>query len=426
MPPVEEAALETKPAPVADVLPEAAKPGLPEGNLAAVADQFWTDEPVAPAKTEPKAEPVKNDEPAKKEEAAPKPASLAERFAAKAKPADKKPVVSADDATPEKAPEDDMELDHRASPAARENFKKLKGISRENRAKAVAAEKELASVRAQLETARKTPAAVDTEKLTRLETEHKAAMERLLVIDTQNHPAFREQYVGPREAALAEAQEVLKANGKDANLAALIERPRGEIGKALAELLKDVPPYDQIEINSKVHRAFELRTKERAALAQAGQINAGLRQQDAAAQGRHYDEVWNRLAGNITETLPALEVSANATAEERASVEAYNAAIAGLSASARQTATGTTSLDSIAEASIKAAAYDLHVKEVLPRLGREFSAAQEIIAQLTEELKGYRSRNPNRDFRATPAAAKEGKSDKTTTTIEEAAAAAWG
>lgn len=415
-------ALENTPTTVAEVVPEAAKAGLPDGNLVAVADKFWneTEEKKPEAKPEEKPAEKKSDTPAKGAEATPAP-TLAEKFAARHKPA-----VSQDDAAPvkvltqAKGPEEDMQLDAKASPKAREHFENLKNITRAERQRADAAERKAQEFDGRLKTVTTAPAPVDVAELERLRTEHKAMSDKLLLIDTRNHPVFQNQYVKPRQDALVQATELLKANGKEADLAALIEKPRGEIGKALAELLKDVNPFDQTEISNGVQTAYKLAQSEKQALAQAGQVSGAIRQQTAGQQAQSFDAVWTKVAAGVGEFLEPAEIPATATPEQRRGMEEYNNAMKSLQANARQIATGAASYDTIAEASIKAAAFDLNQKHVMPRIAAEFHAMQQVVAGLKKEVEGYRSRNPNRDIGATPAKGAE-KTNGEHKTIEEAA-----
>lgn len=428
MPPVaEQPALSTE-SQVADVIPEAAKKSLPDGNFAAVADSFWKEESAAPEK---------KDEPAKKAEDKPaetkvetkveaKPLTLGEKLAAKSKPA-----VSADDAPPAVSPakvdlpEDKLELDPKSSPVARENFKVLKGVAKAQRERADAAERQAGELRAKIDAAAKLPAAATNNvEFDKLKAEHKALSDRLLLLDTKNHPVFQQQYVKPRNDALAAATELLKANGKEADLAALIEKPRGEIGKALAELLKDVNPFDQTEISNGVQTAYRLAQGEKQALANAVQINGALRQHDSGTQVQAFETVFDKISAGVTEMLDPVEIPATASAEARAGIEGYNAAIAGLRANARQIATGAASYETIAEAATKAAAFDLHAKHVMPRLAMEFAAMQDVVRQLTKEVEGYRSRNPNKGIKATPHGGRE--ESKAPSSIDEAADIAFG
>lgn len=407
---VEEPALEKSELPVAAVIPEASKSGLPEVKADYGAGEFWKEE-GAPDKKPEAAIPEKKE--VVTADDAP-PTGIAAKLAAKAKPAEAvKPVAAV---IPEAAPEDKLALDPKSSPKARENFENLRTITKTVREQLNAKEKELAALRT------KAPLPADNAEQEKLRTEHKAMSDKLLLIDIQNHPVFQQQYVAPRREALAQATELLKAHGKEADLAALIEKPRGEIGKALSEILKDVPAFDQSEISSHVQKAYQLAQGEKQALAQARDVSGAIRQQDSTTHVQAFDKTWDKVAAGVTEMLTPAEIPANASASDREHIQSWNEAVQQLRSNAKHIATGAASYESIADASIRAAAYDLHVKHVLPRIGVEVAAMQEVITGLKKEVEGYRSRNPNREI--SPKSAGPEKPDANIN-IEEAAEAAW-
>lgn len=415
----ENTALEETVSPVAEVIPESSKSGLPSGNLNEVADKFWSDEP--PKKEEKPAEkkPVvsADDAPPPKKDT-PLTQSLGDKLAAKVKPKpeEKKPEAKVE--TKSEDPEDKLQLDPKSSASARENFEKLKGISKQARAELAAKLKEIEELKAKA-----SPVAADHAELERLRAEHKAMSDKLLLIDTKNHPTFQAQYVKPKQEALTAATELLKANGKEADIAALIEKPRGEIGKALSEILKDVPAFDQTEISAHIQKAYQLAQAEKTALAQAGDVHSQIKKQDSTAHVQAFDKTWDKIAQAAGEFLIEAEIPEDATPERKERLSGYNADMKALRDRARQIATGDSSYESVADASIKAAAFEVHAKHVLPMLAEEIADRNEVIRKLTEELKGYRSRNPNRNISPTVTVR---ESKEKSPSIEDAAEAAWG
>lgn len=422
------AALEKVAPKLAGTVPESANIVSPKSDYGA--GEFWKDDtaPAKPAEKPAETKPTETEKPEETVEVSP----LAKRFGVKTKGPvkaevnpEKKDVAPKVEAAPEKAPEDEMDLDHRSSPIARQNFAKLKSISKENRARALKAEQERDSLNARIAELQKTPAAavVNNEEVEGLKKQLKELSDWKLIHDTKNHPVFQKQYVEPRKEALANAQELLKANGKDGDLASLLERPRGELGKAIAELVKDLPPLDQTEISQNVLQAYKLRQQEQQALAQANEVNGSLRQNTAQEHEKAFDSTWNKSAAKFQELLQPVEIPANFSAQQKADLEAYNESIKSLQSNAKKIATGASSYEAVSEAAIKAATYDLHVQHVIPRLAAEMQSMLEVIQAQKKEIDGYRSRNPNREISATPNAPSKAAAPST---IEEAAAKAWG
>lgn len=411
MPPVDAPALEKPENKVADVLPESVK--LPEVKSDYGASEFWKDEEAPAPKV---AEPAKVDPVQEPETKVP---TLVDRLAAKTKPVEAAPAPKVEVPKIDN-PEDKLALDPKSSPKARENFENLRTITKGLRDQLIAKDREISEAKAKPVVA---AGAVDHAETERLKAENKAMSDKLLLIDTKNHPVFQNQYVAPRKEALAAATELLKANGKDADLAALIEKPRGEIGKALQEILKDVPSFDQSEISANVQKAYQLAQSEKSALANAEQVNGAIQKHDSATYSKAFDATWNKVVGDVTDILQPVDIPAGVPATARAAIEEYNKAMGSLQSNARQIATGAATHESIADASIRAAAYDLHVKHVLPRIGVEIAEMQGVIRGLTKEVEGYRSRNPNKEISPSPGG---GSNKGTPVSIEQAADQAWG
>lgn len=415
-------ALEKPNSGVAAIVPEGALEGLPEVQKDYGIDSFWKEEgaPEKPADKPASTEPAKDESKAEATDALRDSAtSLGSRWGAKVKApekdvkdlikpkAEEKQVVT-DKTTdkPEDFPEDKIQLDSRASKTTSEHFKALKEISKAERAAAAKANAELAALRAEYEATKKAPGVVDTTELERIKTEHKAAMDRLLVLDTKNHPAFKAQYVAPREEALAQAKELLDAHGKQADLRALLDKPRAEVGKAMEEILKDLPSMDRTEVADHFRKAYKLARDEETALKNARDVNGQITQQELSSHSQAFEKTWGRVAQTFAEHVKPIEVPKGVTLDsmQRAALESYNAAMSlqAIQEDARKIATGTQSMESISEHAIKAAMYERHINHVLPRIGQEFNAMQEIIRGLKAEVEGYRSRNPNRDISSKP------------------------
>lgn len=379
-----------------------------------------------PAPTK-KADAISSDDapPPKKDAApAPKPQTLAEKLAAKAKPAEK-PAETPDpkaekpaETAPTTFEEDQLDLDKKASVPARENFAKLKGITKTIRGQLVAKDREVAELRSKLEAGSKAPTAEQSAELERLRSEHKALNDRLLVIDTQNHPSFQAQYVAPKTAALTAAKELL---GKDVDLAAMLTLPRSEFGKKVSELAKDLPAFDQTDFAQHMRNALQLEQGGRQALAKASETAQAIAAKNGAAQKQVFQQRWDAMRGPVGEHIVKLEVAPDAPADVRSSIEAYNQAVEQLSVNAEKVATAPMDEASIADHSIKAAAYDFHIGHVMPRLSQEIGQMQDTIRQLSKELEGYRSRNPKKDIGPSTGKSGADKVDPASMTIEQLA-----
>ncbi len=400
-------ALENK-AHVADVLPESARNGLSTPKADYGAGEFWNDEP----KTDKKAE-VKTEVEPKKEAAVETPdpiTSLAGKWGAKVKapaadvaslvkPGKVEKTETKAEVVPDGPDLDKLELGAHSSPRATENFKILKGIARQEREAKTALQREIAELRSKPSAV--VPTAVDTTELDRIRAENKAMSDKLLLIDTKNHPAFQNQYVKPRIDAVQAANELLKANGKEFDVSTLIDRPRGEIGKALQEVLKDLPSLDQTEISDNVRKAWQLSQAEKTALSNAGQVNGQIKEADSKTHIHAFDSTWDKVSAGVAGLSGVEKIPDNVTPQQRQMIEAYNRDITSLRENARAKATGSTTYESIAQTAIQAAAFEVQQNHVMPMLAAQISDMQETIKGLKAEVEGYRSRNPNRDISPT-------------------------
>lgn len=398
-----------------DVLPESVRAAAPKQNLEAEVDKFFT-KPSAPAAPKPPAAQPAAQPPAEPG-VKPKTETLADKLAARAA----KPKVPAEGAKPDakpseapapegqksaaqeakKNPEDELDLDTKASTAARENFAKLRSITKGVRDQLINRDRELTELRTKLEAASKAPTSEQLARLESLEKEHKALSDRLLLIDTQNHPQFKAQYVAPREAALATAKELLEANGvQGADLNKLLAMPRGDLGKAVSEIVKTLPDLDRSEVSQAVLQAWKLNQAGDAALKNASQTYQGIRQHTVEQQKQLFNSQFERLTAG--HQVAKLEIPADASAEVRAEYEAFNKDAESIRTHAEQIALEPTTEDRIVEHAMKVAAYDFHLKHVQPKLLAAINDRNEVIARLTSELEGFRARNPNRQIAPIP------------------------
>lgn len=401
---------------VANPLPDSVAGALPKvANDYGVDAFFKDDKSPAPVVAEKPAVVSTDDAPP-----APK-TSLSAQLAAKNKPKVEAPKAEApkvEAVIPPvvENPEDKLELDAKASTATREHFKTLKTVTKDLRGSIAAKEAEVAELRAKLEAAAKAPSAAEAAELAKLREESKALSDRLLLIDTQNHPKFKAQFVEPKNAALASAKELLGEKGND--IGKLLNLPRAELGKAVQELTKDMPDMDRLDVAAHVKRAWELEQAGKDALGKAGDTYSAIRSKTVEEQKQLFGSRFDKIAPVLSEHLVKLEIPANATPQQRQEIEAFNAAASNIRASAEKVALGAVDDDAIVSHAAKSAAYDFHIGHVMPRLSQEISEMQEVIAGLTKELSMYRGKNPNRGISASLAdSAPSGKPQ----TIEELA-----
>lgn len=422
MPPAETSVADpvVEPVPSLTAIPESAGIKAPASDFGV--DAFFPGEKKleAPATAKPAAVSGDDAPPAAK-------TSLAAQVAAKAKPATVVPPAEAKkpEAAPAPAaaehPEDKLEVDSKSSPATREHFKTLKGVTKTLRGALQAQEAKVSELQSKLEAASKAPSATETAELSRLREEAKQLSDRLLLLDTQNHPKFKAQYEQPKQEALSAAKALLGDKASDA--AKLLNLPRAELGKAISDLTKDLPDLDRRDVTDQLYKAWQLEQGGREALAKAGETNSAIRKLTIEEQRAGFGQRWDKIVPSLAENIVKLEVPADATREQRESIERYNEAAAAIRQSAEKVALGAIDEDAIVSHAAKSAAYDFHIGHVMPRIGQEISEMQETIAGLTKELAMYRGKNPKRDIGASLASSEISSKAQS---IEELADAAFG
>ena len=249
------------------------------------------------------------------------------------------------------------------------------------------AQKKLADAEAQLATLRKaTPA--DLADVEKLRGEHKTALDRLAVLDLKNHPDFTRQYTEPKAKALVEASEVLTYNNKTSLDPAILEKPMKEFNAAVAEATKDLNSMDANIVQSAMRSAYKLANEEKSALAKAGELRSGIEAKDAQQRTQAFEKVYGNLG--FENLITAKEAPAEATAEQRAQVAEYNAALSQTRSMAEKNAFGRLSPEDAATVATKAAYLDVMVKHVVPVLEKGYSAVVAERNALAKELQAIR------------------------------------
>lgn len=379
--------------PAASALPESMGPVV-NNDYKTDIDKFFDGPEGAPAPAP--AAPAPTPVPVVKTEPAPN--SVLGRIAAKVKPA--APVVSDPAAVPTDDPVAKIEAEmrtHNAKWKPAEGWEKLKSAVQTERETRTRLEKELETEKARAQAP--IVAGMTADQIEALKAREKAASDRLMVMDLENHPTFRAQYVEPKEAEIAKANELLTAAGVKGDIRSLLSKPRAELGKAVAELVKDMPDFDRVEVAEAVRKAYTLEQGGKAALGQSQQLSKALQSKTVERQKLAFDSRWLPVSAAIGEFVQPVETPADATPEQRAADQSYNESIKALRTKAEGIALSPMNEEGIAEAAIKAAAYDVHVGTVLPRITSEFETVVNLNRQLVAELNALRGRNPNHGLR---------------------------
>ena len=296
-------------------------------------------------------------------------------------------------------PEDKIVLTETASPKAHESFDQMRAISRGIRDQLIEKDKQLTAIKAELESAKKGVVGPDAEEVTRLRDEHKKMSDRLMLVDLQEHPQFQREFVAPRDAALAAAQEIA---GPDAKLSGLLSLSRKDFGNAVSEIAKNLTQFDQTDFADAMRRAYQLKHQADQALSKSREVYQGLRQQTASAQKRAFSEVVDPLWAKVSEHLVTTDIPADATPQVRSALERYNNELGQIRVNAERIATATSDPKDIATAALKAAAYDFHINMAMPRLLGEYQALLNERQALKAQLADIRGRAPGRQLSPTP------------------------
>lgn len=269
-----------------------------------------------------------------------------------------------------------------------------KALKTEATAKLRAAEQELANAKSQIETFRKaTPA--EAAEVERLKKEHQAALDRLAVLDVQNHPDFTRQYSEPKKKALAEATEVLGYNGKESvDLAVLMSKSPKDFAAAVSEITKDMNQMDATTVQTSLRSAYRIGSEERVALSKSGELQQQIAQREAQRAKAAFEETWKGL--DLKDGLfPAVEIPDGADENEKTEIQRMNQAFANVRTQAENYAFGKLDERGVAQIAQKAALLDVHMNTVIPRMNTEYQKVRAERDLAIKELKAIRAgKNP--------------------------------
>lgn len=269
-----------------------------------------------------------------------------------------------------------------------------KALKTEATTKLRAAEQELANYKSQVETFRKASPA-EAAEVDRLKKEHQAAMDRLAILDVQNHPDFTRQYVEPKKKALAEATEVLGYNGKETvDVHSLLGKNPKDFAAAVSEITKDMNQMDATTVQTSLRSAYKLNGEERNALSQSGTLKQEIAQREAQRAKAAFEETFQSL--ELKDGLfQAIEIPEDADDNEKAEIQRVNEAFASVKTKAETYAFGKLDERGVAKIAQKAALLDVHMQTVIPRMNTEYMKVRAERDALAKELKSIRaSKNP--------------------------------
>jgi|HubBroStandDraft_2_1064218.scaffolds.fasta_scaffold00145_14 hypothetical protein len=275
-----------------------------------------------------------------------------------------------------------------------------------------AAEQKLADAEAHLETLKKaTP--VETGEVEKLKADYKAMKERMAIIDLPSTPEYRDQFTKPKEAALTEAKEVLNYTGKEqTDLKEILGLPQKDFTAKVAELTKDMNVVDANIVINGLRTAYKIGGEERAALATAGELKAGLEAKYAAQNKQAFEETYAAL--DVDNLMKPFDIPDGTSAEDRKVIERANAELVKVRARAEANAFGRLTPKSAADMALKAALFEQHVAVRQPLFQKGVAALQAKLAKAEGELAAIKAAKGTGSFTAPSA-----PSTKTEGTWEE-------
>ena len=362
----------------------------------------WNPAPPPSEPVKPAAEPPKSgaESPKSAEGAAPEPPKKPDSLFDRVKPKETPP-----------APEGDVDLFAHVKPpegmseAALSGWKALKT---ETSKKVRETERALAETQAQYELLKKaTPA--DVAELNRIKAEHQSALDRLAVLDLQSHPDYVRQYVQPQQAALNEAKETLGFYEKQADFAAILAKSPKDFSAAVSELTKDMNAMDATSVQTALRNARKLSVDQQQALSKASELRSGLEAKTAQEQRKAFEEVYGKIGDGSDAFLAPIAIPEGVDPSEKAELESYNAAIAGVRPEAEKYAFGRMDAKGMAAVANKAATLDFIVKAAIPRMNKEHAQVVADLKTALAELAAIKGQKRPGSFEGAPTPQGEGQ-----------------
>lgn len=278
----------------------------------------------------------------------------------------------------------------------RPDWDKVKTIAKTEAQARLKAEQELTKLRAELE---KRPAAeadaATKARLAELEQANALLSERLKVHDLASHPEFQRQYIQPQQQALSELDNLIKLEGvENVDIQKLLTLDGKKFTEAASDLLQQLTPFSQTAAGDLLRKAKSLQLQQKEALSKADELRTTYQQNFAARARATFDEV----AKNYQDTLMEITPAENATPEEKAEVEAYNAALRAVPAASEKLAFGQIDERSASDMAHRAARFDFLVNHAVPYFVKtaqtQLSKAHARIAELEAQVAGMTAAQP--------------------------------
>lgn len=326
-------------------------------------------ETTPPAETQKPAEPVKA--PDRRFKLTPSKPEDAQKATEKAQEAAPKPVEASVD------PLEAIEPDKGVSEAAKANFAKLREAYKSTKAERAAYQKQLDEMKAQIEATKKASVTAPTADYEALKSEHQKVLDRLAQVDYQNHPEFVSKYAAPKQAALAEVQEVLNYNDKKADLVSIISKPLKEFNAALSEITKGMNEGDKTAVFTAMRNAHKLENASQEALKNAKGNMETLSQRSAYTTKAEWEAAWNE--NGLSEWGKPADIPADAPEPVKSFIAKCNDGKDSIRATAERYAFAGLSQRDTATVAQKAAVADHLIGKVLP-------ATEEMLGHLYNEL----------------------------------------
>jgi hypothetical protein len=297
-------------------------------------------------------------------------------------------------------PEDNVVLDKSYTPKAHESFAQVKAITKDLRSQLQKANDDLAAAKADAEKLRSGTVVTDSAEIATLRTEHEAMSKRLMISDLQEHPKFKQEFVAPRQQAVADARTILEAAGvSGVDVESLLSKDPVAFRKSVSEIAEKIPlALDKSDFANAARMAYGIKQRGDGAIAKAGEINQALRTQQFNGHKTAFDTTFASTIGSLT-GVKELVAPVDATPEQRAKVDAFNNGFKAIRADAEKIALAASSPEDISRSAIKAAAYEWQAKQVLPMMSELIASGKSRIAELEAQIADIRRRNPNAQLR---------------------------
>jgi len=319
------------------------------------------------------------------------------------------PVATA----PEADPVDSMKLAANATPESVARFADLAKVAKERKTLVEAANRRIAELEAATKNST-TAAPAEAAEIERLRQEHKAAVDRLAVLDLQNHPDFTRQFVEPKKKALATASEVLQYNGKEGvELAPLLTKPLKDFNAAVSDFTKDMNTADAATVAQSLRDARSLHAQEQAQLSNSSELRTQLQSKAALEQKKAFEAV----AGEIVPNFAKREITDGMDPAAKQAALEYNQSVETIRQRAEAKAFGKFTEKDVARMAFADVALDHMVRHAVPALERHVDSQNQLIASLTAELEGLRGKK-SPDVSTAPRTT-SGEPDLKKMTIEE-------